>query len=1026
MMAVPHESVVSGAAAHPNITIWTPEPTSLKLLVSMLHDTTTGNSTVQKNVYKRLESYSKNNDFSNYLAHILAHGVSSDVEASELNVSAISSIRHASGILLKNNVQLLYRQLPRERQVYINGELLRAAVDDISSVRSSAALCISTIVEQCGLAYFPDLMAWLHRALTSATDNSSMMEGALTVLCRLSEGLAYLLQEDTHGSMDALLPIVIDFVAHKDSTKRAMALQIVNHHVVLMPTVMHRNIEKYCRKLFDIAEDETGEVRKRVCTAICLLMQSNPEALEQYMPNILQYMLISSKHHDEQIALEAGEFWIIVAHLKNPSVHVKNVLPQIVNLLVDNIVWNESDRALFNASNIDNDMIPDRPEDIRPRFHSGHLRDLGADDSVEQHSAGGGSGGIGNQQHRMTFVSGGDGVVTNSMSMSNMGVLGRLDGSAYGGGGGGDIDSKNQMNEAASNHHNRNRNNSSDVRNSSEGGGDTQDSEDDKDEEWDSEDGGLEWSVRKCSAEALDALTVRFTDDVLNAVLPRVDEKLQSERWEYRECAVLVLGVIANGSYKGVEPRLPQIFPYIMHLVTDTHYMVRCVACWTLSQYARWVVHQRRNDERQFDSVLAALLKAVTDRNKKVQRAACSALAVFEEEAGPALNRYVKHILPSVMGVFGRYQARNICGLYDVISTLADAVGSELADAENLNILMPPLIAKWNSLADTDKGILGLLECLASIFRAIGGAAAQFTPNVFARCVNIIDAVYKLEAMSEQQEDIHAEFLACSLDCISGLAEAIGLGIDPYLVNNTSSNGKQPSALPLLYMAMRDSRAVVRQNAFTVMGEFGRSRLPSLIPAISEYVQCIIGALNAEYMSVANNATWALGEMVMMAGFLPASVPIEREVIKRALVDGALGTLISTVNSPHLSKSLLENTAITLGRMGLVIPDSMAPKLGTFARACFTCLRDIRDDIEKEQAAHGMNSLIRANPTPICECFPYYIDSIASWYHCKSDLETDFAVILTGYKNSLGDQWFALFRSCPPALQNLLKERFKL
>ena len=998
VMAVPHESVVSGTAAHSGVTMWSPEPTSLKMLVSMLHDTLSPDANVQKDVYRKLESYAMNTDFSNYLVHILAHGVSPDACLSGLDATTVASIRRNAGVLLKGNVVLLYRQLPHERQTYINSELLRAAADDIRGVRSTAALCIVSVVEQCGLGHFPGLINWLRGALASA-ENPSLLQGGLTVLCRLSEDLARLLQEDTSGSMEILLPMVIELCGHQDDTSRVQALQIVNHHVVLMPTVMHRNIERYCRKLFDIAEDDTVEVRKHVCTAICLLMQSNPEALEQYMPNILQYMLVSSKHPDEQVALEAGEFWIIVAHLKNPSVHVRNVLPQIVELLVDNIVWNESDRARINASNVDNDMVPDKPEDIRPRFHSSRIREH-AEDSNE-HGA--------KQQQllqmgRMTFVSGG-----NSMS-----TAASIDGSALVGG---DDDSKNRMNEAVSNH---GRNNSSEVRSSE---GDSEGSDNDTDDiDWDSEDGGSEWSVRKCSAEALDALTVRFTNDVLNAVLPRLNEKLQSERWEYRECAVLVLGVIANGSYKGVEPRLPQIFPYIMHLVTDSHYMVRCVACWTLSQYARWVVHQRRNDERQFDSVLAALLKAVADRNKKVQRAACSALAVFEEEAGPALNRYVKHILPSVMGVFGRYQARNITALYDVISTLADAVGSELADAEHLNILMPPLISKWNSLADTDKAILGLLECLASVFRAIGASARQFAPNVLARCVNIIDAVYKLEAVSEM-EDIHAEFLACSLDCMSGLAEAIGLGIDPLLVNN--SNGAQP-ALPLLFMAMRDARPEVRQNAFTVMGEFGRSRLPSLIPALHEYVQCIIGALNPEYMSVSNNATWALGEMVMMAGFLPSSVPIDRDVIKRALVEGALGTLISTVNSQHLTKSLLENTAITLGRMGLVIPDSMAPKLGTFVRACFTCLRDIRDDIEKEQAAHGMNALIRMNPTAICECFPYYVDSIASWYHCKSDLEADFAAILVGFKNSLGDQWFALFRSCPPVLQNLLKERFKL
>ncbi len=73
-----------------------------------------------------------------------------------------------------------------------------------------------------------------------------------------------------------------------------------------------------------------------------------------------------------------------------------------------------------------------------------------------------------------------------------------------------------------------------------------------------------------------------------------------------------------------------------------------------------------------------------------------------------------------------------------------------------------------------------------------------------------------------------------------------------------------------------------------------------------------------------------------------------------------------------------------------------------------------------------MNALVKLNPTAIFDCFVYYVDAIASWYHCKADLEADFASILGGFKNSMGEQWFAMFRSFPPALQVLLKERFKL
>lgn len=48
--------------------------------------------------------------------------------------------------------------------------------------------------------------------------------------------------------------------------------------------------------------------------------------------------------------------------------------------------------------------------------------------------------------------------------------------------------------------------------------------------------------------------------------------------------------------------------------------------------------------------------------------------------------------------------------LLDTITTLAEAVDGELARAEYVDILMPPLIHKWNSLTDSDRDLFPLLE----------------------------------------------------------------------------------------------------------------------------------------------------------------------------------------------------------------------------------------------------------------------------------------------------------------------------
>lgn len=83
-------------------------------------------------------------------------------------------------------------------------------------------------------------------------------------------------------------------------------------------------------------------------------------------------------------------------------------------------------------------------------------------------------------------------------------------------------------------------------------------------------------------------------------------------------------------------------------------------------------------------------------------------------------------------------QRKNLRILYDAIGTLADVVGGDLAEPHLLDIIMPPLVAKWQQLQDSDKDILPLLECLTSISQALGPAFSPYAEPVFERCLSLI------------------------------------------------------------------------------------------------------------------------------------------------------------------------------------------------------------------------------------------------------------------------------------------------
>lgn len=100
----------------------------------------------------------------------------------------------------------------------------------------------------------------------------------------------------------------------------------------------------------------------------------------------------------------------------------------------------------------------------------------------------------------------------------------------------------------------------------------------------------------------------------------------------------------------------------------------------------------------------------VLDNNKRVQEAGCSAFATLEEDAGPALEPYLDPILRNLVFAFQKYQAKNLLILYDAIGTLADAVGGALNRKDALEVLMPPLVERWDRLGNEDEDLIPLLE----------------------------------------------------------------------------------------------------------------------------------------------------------------------------------------------------------------------------------------------------------------------------------------------------------------------------
>ena len=86
----------------------------------------------------------------------------------------------------------------------------------------------------------------------------------------------------------------------------------------------------------------------------------------------------------------------------------------------------------------------------------------------------------------------------------------------------------------------------------------------------------------------------------------------------------------------------------------------------------------------------------------------------------------------------GKYHGKNFYSLYDAIGSLARSFGSHLNKPEYINLLIPPLITKFNVLEDEDEELVGLMECLSSVAQALPLSLLPYLDPLFQRCTTIV------------------------------------------------------------------------------------------------------------------------------------------------------------------------------------------------------------------------------------------------------------------------------------------------
>lgn len=104
-----------------------------------------------------------------------------------------------------------------------------------------------------------------------------------------------------------------------------------------------------------------------------MLLEARIEALHPHMRAIIVYMILRTQDEDETVALEACEFWLVLADQPICYEVLRDHINTLVPVLVRCMKYSELDIILLRGDAPDEDE-PDRIEDIRPRFHKSTTR----------------------------------------------------------------------------------------------------------------------------------------------------------------------------------------------------------------------------------------------------------------------------------------------------------------------------------------------------------------------------------------------------------------------------------------------------------------------------------------------------------------------------------------------------------------------------------------------------------------------------------------------------------------------------
>eukprot|EP01127_Copromyxa_protea_P016988 TRINITY_DN5140_c0_g1_i1.p1 TRINITY_DN5140_c0_g1~~TRINITY_DN5140_c0_g1_i1.p1 ORF type:complete len:882 (+),score=197.48 TRINITY_DN5140_c0_g1_i1:2346-4991(+) len=541
-----------------------------------------------------------------------------------------------------------------------------------------------------------------------------------------------------------------------------------------------------------------------------------------------------------------------------------------------------------------------------------------------------------------------------------------------------------------------------------------------KDED-DDDDDASNWTIRKCAAEAMDWFSRPFDKTFLHTLLPLIETHLKSDNnWIATESSLLAIGCVAVGQTRDMHEYLPGLVPFFFDLTRHSRPLIRSITCWVLSRYSLWILRQQDRDTYFHRLITELLTRLSTDRNKEVQKAACSALAQICETAAHEIIPYAEAILGEFSKAFATFQRNNLFVLYDAIGAIAEAMGPRLDDEKYLNVLFPPLLEKWNSIPDDDTDLFPLLDCFQHVALALGPSFLPYVGPVFGRCLKLIESTLLQVAMYKQSphgDPPDREFLICSLDVLSGICSAVKQQIGSFVQGS--------KLVPLLVEILRDTSSDFSQSSYALTGDLSRYCPEALAPHVKDIMPLLLrGTTYLSYTEMSNNAFWALGEIVVnLSPQKPTQQPLD---FLAPFLEPILVRAYEVLNdSQH--DDLMEACSVVIARVACVVPQHTINCIEPIFKSFCIGIRNLVDEKEKSDGLRGLCEVVAVKPDIAMKDFRTFCELLGSYGGRNAELRNFIGNLLHQFKNNIGPaNWDGMVGSFSNSTQKRLKTEYNL